>query len=139
MSALPSNRLKRLAYLVLAWCSLACALLGVLLPGLPATEFVLLAAWASAKGSPRLNQWLHRHRLFGPMLRDWRAGVVARRVKWTASLSMSLCLAVLLWHQPPLWLLFSAVGGMGCGAYWIWSRPEPGAARDDTALQLDGR
>ncbi|TBU90033.1 YbaN family protein [Phytopseudomonas dryadis] len=120
-----SDRLKRLAYLLLAYLSLGCAILGVILPGLPATEFVLLAAWASAKSSPRLHHWLQRHRLFGPLLRDWRAGLVARRSKWIASLSMLLCFSLLLWHQPPLWLLLSAGAGMACGAGWLWSRAEP--------------
>lgn len=121
----PMSRIKRMAYLLLAYLSLGCAILGVLLPGLPATEFVLLAAWASAKGSPRLHRWLLQHRLFGALLRDWQVGVVARRIKWAASLSMLLCLAVLLWHQPPLWLLLTAGGGMSCGALWLWSRTEP--------------
>jgi uncharacterized membrane protein YbaN (DUF454 family) len=132
-TAVPNNRLKRIAYLVLAYLSLGCAVLGVILPGLPATEFVLLAAWASAKSSPRLNRWLHQHRLFGPMLNNWQRGVIVRRHKLAASLSMSLCLALLLWHQPPLWLLLSATGGMLCGALWIWSRPEHAQATRTTA------
>lgn len=116
---------KRLCYLVLAYLSLGLALLGLILPGLPATEFVLLAAWASSKSSPRLNRWLHEHRLFGPMLNNWtRGGVIARRHKLYASLGMLACFALLLWHEPPLWLLLTAGGSMFCGACWIWSRPE---------------
>jgi uncharacterized membrane protein YbaN (DUF454 family) len=93
-------RLKQLAYRGLAYLSLGLAILGVILPGLPATEFLLLAAWASARGSPRLHRWLQQHPLFGSMLRDWHSGHVARRSKWFASLSMLLCFALLLWHQP---------------------------------------
>lgn len=123
--SLPTSRLKRFCYLVLAYLSLGMAILGAILPGLPTTEFVLLAAWASAKSSPRLNRWLHEHRLFGPMLSNWtQGGVIARRHKLYASISMLVCFALLLWHQPPLWLLLTAGGGMSCGACWIWSRPE---------------
>ena len=118
-------RVKQLAYRMLAYLSLGLAMIGIITPGLPATEFLLLAAWASAKGSPRLNRWLHQHRLFGPMLRDWHSGQVRRRSKCIASLSMLLCFALLLWHQPPHWLLVLAAGGMSCGALWLWSRPEP--------------
>jgi len=117
--------LKRLGYLVLAWVSLGLALLGAVLPGLPCTEFVLLSAWAASRSSPRLSRWLERHRLFGPLLRDWRdGGVISRRSKTVASLAMLGCLGLLLWHQPPAWVLACAVGGMGCGALFIWSRPE---------------
>src|SRR3990167_4387512 len=47
------------------------SLWGVLLPGLPTTPFVLLAAACYAKASPRLHRWLLNHRWMGPMLRDW--------------------------------------------------------------------
>ncbi|WP_437883888.1 YbaN family protein [Pseudomonas sp. LRF_L74] len=121
----PTRGFKRLAYLALAYASLGCAILGIILPGLPATEFILLSAWAATKSSPRLSHWLHNHKLFGPPLRNWRDGrLISRKSKLLASMSMSLCLAILIWHQPPLWVLLCAAGGMGCGALWIWSRPE---------------
>ncbi|WP_037038218.1 YbaN family protein [Pseudomonas sp. BAY1663] len=115
----------RWLWLVVAYLAIGLALLGVVLPGLPATEFVLLAAWAASRSSPRLAAWLERHRMFGPLLRDWRAGgVIARRTKVFASLAMlaSLTLLVLtVSHRPSVMF---AVSGMACGAAWIWSRPE---------------
>lgn len=116
---------QRWLWLVVAYLSIGMAMLGVLLPGLPTTEFVLLAAWAASRSSPRLAAWLERHRLFGPLLRDWQnGGLIARRTKWVASLSMLLALSILLLtvnHWPSV--AFAAVG-MSCGALWIWSRPE---------------
>ena len=45
--------------------------IGAVLPLLPTTPFVLVAAWCFARSSPRLHRWLLESRLFGPMLRDW--------------------------------------------------------------------
>lgn len=89
-------RLLRALLLLLAVASLGLAVLGLLLPGLPSTEFVLLAAWAAARGSPRLHDWLLRHRVFGPMILHWRSGRLPRRAKWAASAAMAAAAAVLV-------------------------------------------
>ncbi|QLF94364.1 YbaN family protein [Pseudomonas sp. ABC1] len=121
----PATGLKKVAFIVLAYLSLGCAILGLFIPGLPSTEFVLLSAWAAARSSPRLSNWLENHRVFGPLLHNWRnGGVITRKSKAFASLSMLACLGLLIWHSPPLWLMALAAGGMAIGAAWIWSRPE---------------
>lgn len=48
--------------------------LGILLPGLPATPFLLLAAYCFAKSFPRLHRWLVTHPWLGPYIRAARAG-----------------------------------------------------------------
>lgn len=45
--------------------------IGIFLPLLPTTPFVLLAAACFARSSPRLHHWLLQHRLFGSMLQEW--------------------------------------------------------------------
>ena len=78
------------------WSSagLACVGLGavgVAVPGLPTTPFVVLAAACFARSSPRLYRWLIEHRLFGPLIRDFRAGKgVSLRVKVWALTCMAL-------------------------------------------------
>ena len=87
-----SSKLTRILFGALAYISLAIGLIAIVVPGLPTTEFILLAAWAATKSSPRLSAWLENHRLFGPILSNWRNGkIVARRAKVSATVSMLLC------------------------------------------------
>ena len=116
----------RLLLIVLAAVSLALGIVGIFVPGLPTTVFVLIAGWAAARSSPRFSAWLEAHPRFGPMIRDWRAsGAVSRRAKWSATLMMSLSAVILFLTLPRLWLaeLISAV--MAVVAIWLWRRPEP--------------
>ena len=125
---LARTRAARLLLTGLALLSLGVAILGLFVPGLPSTEFVLLSAWAAAKGSPRLHAWLLGHRVFGPMLYNWHNGrMVSRRAKWSATVAMSVCSAVLLFgtHRP--WLAYGAIACMACVLAWLWRRPEPAA------------
>lgn len=115
----------RWLWLALAYLSIGMAAVGVVVPGLPTTEFVLLAAWAASRSSPRLSAWLENHRLFGPLLRNWRnGGVITRRTKLVSALSMLVAFGIMLLtvsHTPSI--IFAGLG-MACGALWIWSRPE---------------
>lgn len=135
----PLSALSRGLYLALALVSLLLGILGVFLPVLPTTPFVLLAAWAAARSSPRMLRWLETHTVFAPMIRDWRrGGVVSRRAKWLASLMMSGSALYLLWSSHPRWAAWLAVACMGCVAAWLWRRPEraPGNAADAAANSL---
>lgn len=85
------------AYQAFGLSMLGLAMAGVVLPGLPATPFLLLAAWAFRRGSPEWAARLDRHPTFGPLLRDWRERrVVPRRAKLAAIVSMAASFA-LLW------------------------------------------
>lgn len=119
------SRLARIAFALLAYTSLGVGMVGLVVPGLPTTEFVLLAAWAAAKSSPRLAAWLENHRLFGPILHNWRNGrAVARRAKIGASVAMLAALAIMLVTLPHGLWLYAVILGMAIGNLWIWSRPD---------------
>lgn len=116
----------RWLWIVVAYASLALGAIGVVLPGLPTTPFVLLAAYAAARGSRRLHAWLHAHRIFGPMIRDWEAsGAVSRRAKWTATLTMALCALLMFLTAPRIWMAATGTTFMTVVAVWLWRRPEP--------------
>ena len=122
----PGTPLSRFLFAILAYVSLGIGLVAIVVPGLPTTEFILLAAWAATRSSPRLSAWLESHRLFGPILYNWRNGkLVARRAKISATISMLICAVLMLSLLKHAWPMYLALTGMGMGNLWIWSRPEP--------------
>lgn len=124
---LHSSRLVRGLLWVAGSVSLALGLLGVLLPGLPTTPFILLAAACYARASPRLHGWLLNHRWMGPMLRDWeRDHSLTRRTKTVAVVSMMLMVGFSIWtfHGRPVVqavLLVTAAVGVAV-VLWIPTR-----------------
>ena len=58
-------------WLPLGYLFLAIGAVGVVLPLLPTTPFVLLAAGCFSRSSPKLHRWLMDSATFGPILRDW--------------------------------------------------------------------
>jgi uncharacterized membrane protein YbaN (DUF454 family) len=125
MPRLATSKLARILFALLAYVSLAIGLVAIVIPGLPTTEFILLAAWAATKSSPRLSAWLENHRLFGPILSNWRNGrIIARRAKVSATASMLLCAGLMLVMLDHGWPIYMAIAGMSLGNAWIWSRPE---------------
>ena len=117
---------------LLRFVALVCLLLaamGVILPGLPTTPFILVTAWAAARSSPALLRWLYRHGIFGPMLHNWDHGrTVSRKAKWAAAITMVFCAVVMLVLSPKLWMALIPCGIMACVLTWLWSRPEPSSA-----------
>jgi uncharacterized membrane protein YbaN (DUF454 family) len=116
----------RYVLLVVAWVSLALGLIGLVTPMLPTVPFIILASWAGMRSSQRVHDYLESHRIFGPILRDWREhGAVRRRTKAVATLSMVIGAAVLWWMSPTPWIAASVSALMACVAIWLWLRPEP--------------
>jgi uncharacterized membrane protein YbaN (DUF454 family) len=119
---------RRLLWLALAYVALALGIVGIFVPGLPTTPFVLLAAFAAARGSRRLHAWLLAHRTFGPMIRDWEtSGAVSRRAKWAATIMMALSAAIMFLTAPKPWMAATGTVIMAVVALWLWRRPEPRA------------
>ena len=102
------------------------AALGVVLPLLPTTPFLLVAVYAFARSSDRWHAWLRNHRVFGPIIDDWRRhGAIHRRTKIVGVASMAGVFGVsLAIGVGPVVLAVQAVV-LTASAAFVLSRPSP--------------
>ncbi|WP_340148251.1 YbaN family protein [Franzmannia pantelleriensis] len=119
--------IRNALYLVLAWCSFALGVIGVFVPLMPTTCFMLLAVWAASRGSPRFAQWIREHPRFGASVVAWeRERAIPRRAKCVAILMLGFSVLVLLLTVPSLIVKLALVTGLSLLALWIVTRPAPG-------------
>ncbi len=114
---------QRVLWLIAGWLSMLLGIIGIFLPLLPTTPFVLLAAYCFARGSERWEHWLLNHPRFGPMVRDWRTRrAVPLRAKQLATGMMLLSSVWTLWTLPPH---ISWIPPLCCAvvATWLWRLP----------------
>ncbi len=100
-------------------------LIGVLLPVLPTTPFVLLAAFAFSNGSPRMRNWLVSHAVFGPLIADWEAhGAIARPIKrLSCGVMAAVFLISVIAGVAPMILIIQALC-LGGAAIYVLTRPD---------------
>lgn len=80
------GKFKRVVLLGLGGLAVALGVIGIFLPLLPTTPFLLLAGLCFSQSSPRFEAWLLEHSWFGPPIKDWRRNRVIRvRAKILAS------------------------------------------------------
>jgi uncharacterized protein len=121
---------SRPLFLVLGLLFTALGIIGAVLPLMPTTVFLILAAGCFARSSPRLEAWLMNHPRFGPTLRAWREnGAIPRKAKVFACLGMGVGLALFFaaWIAAPhrhLWVAIMVTSFMLGSAAFVVSRPE---------------
>ena len=122
------RRSMRAGWLVLGLVFIGLGFVGAIVPLMPTTIFLILAAACLARSSPRLEAWLLNHRRFGAVLRAWRTeGSVPRRGKVAACLGMAAGYGVFcLVARPELWLGLTVAAAMAACAIFVVSRPSPG-------------
>ncbi len=115
----------KLCYFLLAWLFFLIGAIGVVLPVLPTTPFMILALWAFAKSSKRFHDWLYHHPLFGPLLQKWQQHCVIPLPAKIASVTMMIAsFAYLVFiRQLNIYLLLFIAALMLYGMWFILTKP----------------
>ncbi len=117
---------RRAAWFAFGAAALGLGVIGIVVPLLPTTPFLLLAAFAFARSSERWHAWLIGHRVFGPMIQNWRThGAISRRAKISALIAMAVVLGISAAMHVPLLLLAIQALVLAAVAAFILSRPIP--------------
>ncbi len=128
---LSASPLKRALLISGGLVTLAAGIAGLVLPGLPGTPLLLVAAWLFSLSSPRLYRWMLSNRWFGQGLRDYRAGLgIPLRTKIVAvtmAATVVICSAAFALET---WWARGAVLALGAyGIGFVLTRPTRGRER----------
>lgn len=125
------NQIVRLFWMAGGLLSLAAGIVGIVLPLLPTTPFLLLAAFCFARGSKRLHDWLVHHPRLGPPIHDWQKhGAISRRAKQLAMLSIAAVLALSYLFGAPTRIIIIQLVVLSCVSLFILTRPGPPSDRN---------
>lgn len=130
--------MRKALYITIGCISVALGVIGIVVPGLPTTPFLLLSSWLFYKSSKRLHDALHRSRWLGRYIRQYeRQRGMGRKTKLTAIVCMwamiALSVCVFIDKEPLRWLLGIA-GAIGtCCVLFVVpdARPEPPQGEED--------
>ena len=88
--------IKKYFWMGLGFLSLGMAYVGVIVPGIPFSIFLVFSAYCFAKSSKKMHDWLYNHKYFGPFLTNWvQKSVFPTKGKYAMIIVMSSSLAFL--------------------------------------------
>jgi uncharacterized membrane protein YbaN (DUF454 family) len=124
--------------LLLGWLCVLLGFIGALLPIMPTTPFLILAAYFFSKSSPRMHQWVLNLKYLGPMVREWEeSGVIKPKAKIlctimiVALIGSSMIFANLHWGLQVM-LAVIAISVLT----FVWTRPSE-YIKNDSSLPSD--
>lgn len=125
MSVGPLTRPARMLWRMLGLAALGAGVVGIVLPLVPTTPFLLLAVWCFERGSPAWRAWLLGHPRYGPPIERWRThGVIDRATKRLALVVMGATLVGSAVFGVPIWALLAQAVVMTGVATFLLTRPE---------------
>ncbi|OBU11568.1 DUF454 family protein [Morganella psychrotolerans] len=115
----------RLLLLLSGWIAVVLATLGVVLPLLPTTPFLLLAAWCFSRSSPRFHHWLLYRSWFGGYIRHWQEHKgLPRKAKRRAVIVILVTFAVSLWLVKLIYIRLLLLVILACLLIFMLRLPE---------------
>lgn len=118
------NKWLRHLIFLFGWLSLALGVIGIALPLLPTTPFVLLAGVCFAQSSPRFHRWLLANKTFGPMITNWETErYVSWQTKRRAMIMMSVTFPLSIWLIPLSWVRLMLLASWAICMIVIWLLP----------------
>ncbi|MEQ4922250.1 DUF454 family protein [Proteus hauseri] len=116
--------MKRILLIIAGWLCVGLATLGVILPVLPTTPFLLLAAWCFSRSSQRFHYWLLYRSWFGPYLRYWQTyKAMPKGAKPKAIIVILLTFSLSLWLVSMLWVRILLLIILVCLLIFMWRLP----------------
>ncbi len=116
--------MKRTILISLGWLCVGLGFVGVFVPGIPTTIFLIIALWAFTKSSKKLRHWLLNHKRFGPILNNWQEHkVVPRKAKILMVILMSLAVVLFYYSSQNLYLTIGLIIILVSVAIYVISLP----------------
>lgn len=116
--------MRSILYKILGLFCVGMAYVGLVVPGIPFSIFLVIAAWAFAKSSPRLHAWLYNHPWFGKFLTNWtQKKVFPTRGKYLMIVVMASSLSFLWFTTENIKAVAWSGGFMILVAIWAWRYP----------------
>ncbi len=120
-----NSRATRFIFLVMGLFFVGLGIVGIFLPILPTTPFMIIALGCFARGSQTLHDWLYNHRLFGPSLQTWdehRVIPPIAKIFAVAAMGISFFFMVTMTEAPFVSIMCAAVT-IAYGAWYVLSKP----------------
>ncbi|NQD37150.1 YbaN family protein [Permianibacter sp. IMCC34836] len=118
------TRAKKYLLMAAGVLALLLAVAGIVLPLLPTTPWVIVAAFCFAKAEPKWEKRLLDHPRFGPYIIAWRdRQAIPRLGKIAAGIMLIISAVVGWWRLPLAWAWLPTLVAIVVGS-WIWTRPD---------------
>lgn len=119
------NRVMKVLYLTLGWLCVGLGGMGIIMPLLPTTPFLLVALWAFSRSSEALADKLRNHATFGSLIRGWQDhGAIPVKAKVLSLVMMTAMLTYAgVWSHAPQWAVWVMAAILAGVAAYILTRP----------------
>ncbi len=110
---------KRWLLFTAGWILVGLAVLGVVLPVLPTTPLLILAAACFVRSSEKAYLWILSHKTFGPLVKNYlEHRVVSVKAKMMAITTLWLVMGITLMYAQVFWVIKALIATIGLGVTW---------------------